>query len=112
HDRYPDTHYPLHTSPPTHPLSLHDALPIFPAIHVLFRTSGTKDVDTRDIGAKQSFVASPGHDEPPDGQIKDLLSTPICKNICVPDRKSTRLNSSHRTISYAVFCLIIKQHIV
>src|SRR6266705_179375 len=23
----------------------------------------------------------------------------------VPDRKSTRLNSSHRTISYAVFCL-------
>src|SRR5438094_8275381 len=22
-----------------------------------------------------------------------------------PDRKSTRLNSSHRTISYAVFCL-------
>src|SRR5438067_7855435 len=27
------------------------------------RTRGTKDVDTRDIGAKQSFVASPGHDE-------------------------------------------------
>src|SRR5207248_9327195 len=33
-----------------------------------------------------------------------------------PDRKSTRLNSSHRTISYAVFCLkkknkrIIKIH--
>src|SRR5437867_7895499 len=26
--------------------------------------------------------------------------TPICR-----DRKSTRLNSSHRTISYAVFCL-------
>src|SRR5207248_10646666 len=23
----------------------------------------------------------------------------------MPDRKSTRLNSSHRTISYAVFCL-------
>src|SRR5207248_8879328 len=23
----------------------------------------------------------------------------------LPDRKSTRLNSSHRTISYAVFCL-------
>src|SRR5437867_7469405 len=26
------------------------------------------------------------------------------------DRKSTRLNSSHRTISYAVFCLIKKIH--
>src|SRR5256885_3496239 len=24
---------------------------------------------------------------------------------CVPDRKSTRLNSSHLVISYAVFCL-------
>src|SRR5437867_8688766 len=26
------------------------------------------------------------------------------------DRKSTRLNSSHRTISYAVFCLKKKMH--
>src|SRR5207248_11476620 len=25
--------------------------------------------------------------------------------LCFTDRKSTRLNSSHRTISYAVFCL-------
>src|SRR5947209_11500665 len=24
---------------------------------------------------------------------------------CIPDRKSTRLNSSHANISYAVFCL-------
>src|SRR5438094_3260988 len=28
------------------------------------------------------------------------------------DRKSTRLNSSHRTISYAVFCLKKKNHIL
>src|SRR3712207_7578795 len=27
-----------------------------------------------------------------------------------PDRKSTRLNSSHANISYAVFCLKKKQH--
>src|SRR5437879_13783227 len=27
-----------------------------------------------------------------------------------PDRKSTRLNSSHRCISYAVFCLKKKKH--
>src|SRR2546430_5241672 len=27
------------------------------------------------------------------------------RNICVRDRKSTRLNSSHSQISYAVFCL-------
>src|SRR5256885_5585649 len=29
---------------------------------------------------------------------------PACR-ICRPDRKSTRLNSSHLVISYAVFCL-------
>src|SRR5471032_3455021 len=29
---------------------------------------------------------------------------------CRPDRKSTRLNSSHITISYAVFCLKKKKH--
>src|SRR3712207_8973912 len=28
-----------------------------------------------------------------------------------PDRKSTRLNSSHANISYAVFCLKKKKHI-
>src|SRR3712207_7806310 len=28
----------------------------------------------------------------------------------LPDRKSTRLNSSHANISYAVFCLKKKQH--
>src|SRR5437867_13374501 len=28
-----------------------------------------------------------------------------CETVFISDRKSTRLNSSHRTISYAVFCL-------
>src|SRR2546430_8696479 len=36
---------------------------------------------------------------------KSLISL-VC-----PDRKSTRLNSSHSQISYAVFCLKKKQHI-
>src|SRR5207247_11462180 len=31
------------------------------------------------------------------------FTTPTCKSS--PDRKSTRLNSSHEWISYAVFCL-------
>jgi hypothetical protein len=30
--------------------------------HPRSRVAGKKDVDARDIGAKQSFVASPGHD--------------------------------------------------
>src|SRR5699024_12239156 len=29
----------------------------------------------------------------------------VCSSICTLDRKSTRLNSSHVSISYAVFCL-------
>src|SRR3712207_7335444 len=32
-------------------------------------------------------------------------------NLTVEDRKSTRLNSSHANISYAVFCLKKKKHI-
>src|SRR5205807_5645400 len=39
---------------------------------------------------------------------KPRLNPPISKEEClvlVPDRKSTRLNSSHLVISYAVFCL-------
>src|SRR3712207_7239988 len=43
--------------------------------------------------------------------IKIPLCTIICASIvfllsiCIADRKSTRLNSSHANISYAVFCL-------
>src|SRR5258708_16160330 len=39
--------------------------------------------------------------EQPGGPL-DLAS--VLRNMCV-DRKSTRLNSSHQIISYAVFCL-------
>src|SRR5437879_8956473 len=33
------------------------------------------------------------------------LPAELCRDLGWPDRKSTRLNSSHRCISYAVFCL-------
>src|SRR5207248_3904171 len=45
---------------------------------------------------------------------RDFSSRPLAKGARTrQDRKSTRLNSSHRTISYAVFCLKkkIKQEI-
>src|SRR5258708_9848541 len=35
----------------------------------------------------------------------DALLHPQCQRLGVADRKSTRLNSSHQIISYAVFCL-------
>src|SRR5258708_28473756 len=59
-------------------LSLHDALPIF-------------DVD---LDAGVAEVADVGRA----GIGADYLDAAI-------DRKSTRLNSSHQIISYAVFCL-------
>src|SRR5438094_1967324 len=37
-------------------------------------------------------------------------SAPFLCGMLPLDRKSTRLNSSHRTISYAVFCLKKKTH--
>src|SRR5689334_24680902 len=41
------------------------------------------------------------------GRITTLFPLPLAISCCVKnrDRKSTRLNSSHSSISYAVFCL-------
>src|SRR5437867_8140461 len=36
---------------------------------------------------------------------EEILGPELLRTISEVDRKSTRLNSSHRTISYAVFCL-------
>src|SRR5256885_6990136 len=42
----------------------------------------------------------------PTGSVSDRLGRPLRDlRISVTDRKSTRLNSSHLVISYAVFCL-------
>src|SRR5207248_11495155 len=68
------------TAPPElYTLSLHDALPI--SSRSAARASNSR------VNARRIFPSSIPN------RRKD------------PDRKSTRLNSSHRTISYAVFCL-------
>src|SRR2546429_2805355 len=67
-------------------LSLHDALPIFPGEH---RFQDRSPRSTQSIGRYRSQLNV--------GVLENLLN-PI-------DRKSTRLNSSHGYISYAVFCL-------
>src|SRR3712207_9278201 len=73
-------------------LSLHDALPILSALRAVRRR------------ALRGLVAAGGdggrHDA---GAVRDARDVQL-----VPqprDRKSTRLNSSHANISYAVFCL-------
>src|SRR5207245_5871042 len=97
------------TPPHTSPLSLHDALPISVA-HVFAAGQKTEKLDhvkksvaklgvgskaratiTLNNGAKvKGYVYSAGDEE---FVIRDR------------DRKSTRLNSSHGSNSYAVFCL-------
>src|SRR2546426_8192104 len=41
----------------------------------------------------------------PDGAPRFAAGHRLPKHLTNPDRKSTRLNSSHLVISYAVFCL-------
>src|SRR3712207_9586218 len=71
-------------------LSLHDALPISlalaVAVHLLIHDVGVQD-------------GKPGQLRDP---VPGRLSSQYGE---VVDRKSTRLNSSHANISYAVFCL-------
>src|SRR5688572_31741366 len=74
-------------SPEIYTLSLHDALPIFTC-------AATRSTSTR--------TRSPGI--APDTSV----TCPSCPGRL--DRKSTRLNSSHSQISYAVFCLKKKLH--
>src|SRR2546430_15051902 len=70
-------------------LSLHDALPI------------SQDTLGRAVGHRRHriiFVAE-----------RDVVEDALA--LLVQDRKSTRLNSSHSQISYAVFCLKKKKKI-
>src|SRR5437879_9285958 len=78
--------------PAIYALSLHDALPISAAGEV---TQGTHTVN-RD-GERGHRADRLGNTRP----AKLGLDGPAARE----DRKSTRLNSSHRCVSYAVFCL-------
>src|SRR5258707_7194587 len=78
-------------------LSLHDALPI---------STGRRhrDRDERDPPRSlQVEMPAPGPAAAIDNAAEQLPK-PASKGM-VTDRKSTRLNSSHANISYAVFCL-------
>src|SRR3712207_8327130 len=72
-------------------LSLHDALPIFP------------------FPARRTLIHLRVHEALVGDDLAILTVErdldPVVHHHPPPDRKSTRLNSSHANISYAVFCL-------
>src|SRR3712207_8963467 len=78
-------------------LSLHDALPIYcQAGSASFPASLSGEVLSHSIGLRGTG-----------GPFFTTSSTMVERTSLTPgrDRKSTRLNSSHANISYAVFCL-------
>src|SRR5437762_8135232 len=78
------------STPEIYTLSLHDALPI----------------SNDELHKKACAVFAPREDEARAewlGRLQTLLGNN--GKATATDRKSTRLNSSHRCISYAVFCL-------
>src|SRR5690242_21233979 len=96
-------------NPPAPPeistLSLHDALPIL---------TGNFAVDFADkAGSTGISSVSYALSIPANGTLSGLIDSQSHQNdvlVQVKDRKSTRLNSSHMSISYAVFCLKKKKN--
>src|SRR3712207_8762289 len=83
----------------TYPLSLHAALPIYGM------EDGWEYQSARDLNATSCPPQSPAVDYPtPCLAAKPYPGKKPYTNP-LQDRKSTRLNSSHANISYAVFCL-------
>src|SRR3712207_7623246 len=74
-------------------LSLHDALPIYRRVEV--DDVAGQQLGPRDRRPQRRLRPARVRQRDPGGGV---------------DRKSTRLNSSHANISYAVFCLKKKKH--
>src|SRR5690606_42048104 len=79
-------------------LSLHDALPIYPRCATSRLFLRALRLDASGLPAARGRFSG--------------CSWPSCRPRAAPgDRKSTRLNSSHVKISYAVFCLKKKRQL-
>src|SRR5207249_11671899 len=102
-----------HTSTPDiYPLSLHDALPILKpeAAPAAAAAGGAEPTLLGQYGTWGAYTATPSGK-----RVCFALAKPSSSKTNPPnrprdpayalDRKSTRLNSSHVSISYAVFCL-------
>src|SRR5439155_20697442 len=101
---------PAPPPPPPYPLSLHDALPISaPPFHpagpamatLLMGPAGSVGSNRNPVPMTPAFLSL--YVPPAMGMAGGTYND---RNAgVIGDRKSTRLNSSHVAISYAVFCL-------
>src|SRR5687768_17734226 len=106
----PEALYPvrilfLFNAPPTteiYTLSLHDALPI---------STQADHPRGRSVRRAHRHVAR-GADRPALDSVSERIGHRALRALGAEDRKSTRLNSSHGYISYAVFCLKKKNHVL
>src|SRR5207245_8691427 len=100
-------------TPPTqsYPLSLHDALPIFDCMHTWVRDDWVAgSTSCADWTAVAGIFSRDGIGRSVGLLVRDCYTRAqrLLRELAVGqpagDRKSTRLNSSHGSISYAVFC--------
>src|SRR5205085_11986365 len=91
-------------TPPPHPyiytLSLHDALPIFRLLSTISSVLGR-----RRSSQSRNFSSTTYPLPKRNSRWFCFRSFGLTDRTSSGDRKSTRLNSSHSQISYAVFCL-------
>src|SRR3989442_11718209 len=97
----------------------HDPVPRRPAVAL---TGAVVDAEVSGVGRGLTALGAETHDRnprrPTDLSIAALLGSGLDLSFggepkgqsCSSDRKSTRLNSSHVRISYAVFCLKKKKN--
>src|SRR5207244_7132675 len=91
-------------------LSLHDALPIY-VFH--YRWAARRCLRLLDLNSQLECVVVEGSRENDQAgeyvidvaEYSQITGQPSSVDYFQLDRKSTRLNSSHQIISYAVFCL-------
>src|SRR3712207_6972700 len=92
-------------------LSLHDALPILTVLDNQKRAfNRSKDEYRHTVSYCEKHL--PIMEKRLSQYDKDIAQSLATKSQDFVDRKSTRLNSSHANISYAVFCLKKKNNIV
>src|SRR5258707_7402334 len=83
--------------------------PLFGSCEISRRRAYHRDPGQTDEVERQRSQPPPHHEAPPAAQGRiafgQLQKQPPYEEAAQRDRKSTRLNSSHAHISYAVFCL-------